>query len=232
MKIEDKVFKNKRFVFEKMKEFGFKETDESFVYVSDFFGGDFKAEITVSGNGAVSGKVTDNMSGEEYTPLRANGFDGAYVNSVRDAYEKLLISLSGKCCRNVLFEYDQANRVCDLILKAFGVNPDFPFGEKPYETYGVFRHGDSGKWFAIIMNVKWDCLLKNKNDNTVDIINLKINPEDGEKLRKTNGIYPAYHMNHKNWISVLLNDTLSDKDVLSLVGKSFILTEKKKKTKN
>ena len=94
MTIEDMVFKNKRFVFEKMKNAGFEKTDGGYKYVSDFSGGDFKAEIFVSDTGAVSGRVTDNMSGEEYAPLRSAVFDGAHVSSVRAAYEKLLKDLS------------------------------------------------------------------------------------------------------------------------------------------
>ncbi|MBO4897060.1 MAG: MmcQ/YjbR family DNA-binding protein [Clostridia bacterium] len=228
MTVEERVFKNKRFIFEKLKDCGFEKTDGVYKYKTCFLKGDFKAEISVSDAGEVSGRVIDNMSGEEYSQLRSSAFDGAYVNSVRDAYEKLLIDMSEKCCRNVLFASDQANRVTKRIFDIFGVKPDFPFNEKPHEKSGVFRHGDSGKWFALIMNIKWDRLLKNKNENTVDVINLKINPVEGDKLRDINGIYPAYHMNRKNWISVVLNDTLSDGEVSELIEKSFDLTKKQR----
>ncbi|WP_455089335.1 MmcQ/YjbR family DNA-binding protein [Peptoanaerobacter stomatis] len=38
------------------------------------------------------------------------------------------------------------------------------------------------------------------------------------------GIYPGYHMNHKHWISVVLNETLSDNEVMKLIENSFSLT--------
>ena len=74
------------------------------------------------------------------------------------------------------------------------------------------------------MNVKWNALLKDNNQNTVDVINLKINSKDSDALTAIKGIYPGYHMNHKNWISVVLNETLSDDEVSKLIANSFSLT--------
>ncbi|MGP1597592.1 MmcQ/YjbR family DNA-binding protein [Peptoanaerobacter stomatis] len=37
-------------------------------------------------------------------------------------------------------------------------------------------------------------------------------------------MYPGYHMNHKHWISVVLNETLSDNEVMKLIENSFSLT--------
>ena len=38
-----------------------------------------------------------------------------------------------------------------LVLDYYGIRADYPF-EEDFET-GVFRHSDSGKWFAIAMRV-------------------------------------------------------------------------------
>ena len=229
MTIEEKVFAGRRFEPRKMLDFGFIKTGGAYRYETDFMNGDFSATVIIFDNGAFDCTVVDKMNDEEYRPLRIDSFSGGYVNSVRLAYEALLESIAGGCCKDVLFASDQANRIAERISEAFGVAPDFPWKQSKYESCGVFRHADNLKWFALIMNVKWNCLLKNKNEETVDIINLKINTEEGEALRARDGIYPAYHMNHKNWISVLLNDTLSDAEVLKLAEKSFSLTAKKKR---
>ena len=43
----------------------------------------------------------------------------------------------------------------ERILKTFMVRPDFPWEKtEAYQSYGTFRHADSGKWFALVMNVK------------------------------------------------------------------------------
>lgn len=226
MNIEDKIFSRKRFIVEKMLESGFIKTEEGYEYKSDFMGGDFKAFLTVSENGKMRGMVVDKMNGEEYRQLKIDSFQGAYVNSVRFAYEKFLIGIAEKCCVGVLFSCDQANRIAEMIANRFNVDPDYPFEQSQYQSYGVFRHSDNSKWFALIMNVKRQVVLKNADNNTVDIINLKIEPRKIETLIKKEGIYPAYHMNHKNWISVMLDDSLSDDDIMILIEESFALTEK------
>lgn len=59
----------------------------------------------------------------------------------------------------------------------------------------------------------------------MNIINLKIDTSKRDELHKINGIYPAFHMNHKTWISVVLDDTIRDEKVMELVTCSFDLTK-------
>jgi predicted DNA-binding protein (MmcQ/YjbR family) len=204
--------------------FGFQKTADGYRYEADFFDGNFHAILWVDEQGKITGKVMDKMNEEEYAALRNESFTGGYVNAVRTAYEALLNTIAQACCEEVLFASDQATA---KIWQQFQVQPDFPWGETPYQRYGTFRHADNQKWFALIMNVKWNVLLKNQNTDTVDIVNLKINPDDGDRLRAKEGIFPAYHMNRKHWITVLLNDTLSDDEVMALIRTSFELTRKK-----
>ncbi|ERJ81389.1 hypothetical protein HMPREF1987_01702 [Peptostreptococcaceae bacterium oral taxon 113 str. W5053] len=224
MTLEEKVFERKRFIFEKLVKYGFQKKAEGYLYETDFMKGDFHVVITVSQKGMITGKVIDVMNEEEYNQLHMENLNGAYIGSVRKEYEKLLNEIADACCTTVLFAFDQANRITEMILEKYDVRPDFPWEQTQYQSYGTFRHVDSGKWFALIMNIKWDALLKDKNKNTVDVLNLKINSQESENLTAIKGIYLGYHMNHKNWISVVLNETLSDNEVLKLIDNSFSLT--------
>ena len=242
--IEDKVFQRKRPVTERLIRKGFRKTAEGYQFETEFMDGEFFAVLQFDKNGKFTGQVIDQMNGEEYAPLRMESYNGAYVNTVRNAYEELLKDIADSCCTETVFVSEQSNRIAGLILERYGVSPDFPFGESPDEAYGTFRHGDNRKWFALIMNIKLAALLRTKNkvaacsgnreenekpDSRIDIVNLKILPEKGKTLRSEKGIYPAYHMNHVHWISVVLNDTLSDDRVMELVDESFRLTKQRKK---
>ena len=66
--------------------------------------------------------------------------------------------------------------------------------------------------------------LDKKLNGEVEIINLKLEPSEIENLLKMDGFYPAYHMNKKSWISIILNDTISDEEILKLVEKSYSYT--------
>ena len=228
--LEEKAFRRKWFIRERMQKYGFAENADGFVIKRDIMDGDFTALILVDNTGRVASHVIDNMNDEEYLQMRSPTFMGSYVNTVRDAYGKLLEDIAEKCCVEVGFAYDQSNRIAERILDEFGVEPDCPWEQDendPYASYGVFRHKDSGKWFGLIMDVAKGKLDKNKDGTHVDVINLKADEEAVPELCKEDGIYPAWHMNHKKWISVLLDDTLSDERVMQLIRGSFILTAAK-----
>ena len=243
MLIEEKVFRRKRPVMERVLQYGFRKTLDGFCYETAFMEGEFRASVFLDRNGKITGKVIDVMNGEEYHPLRVETYNGAYVNTVRNAYEEVLRKIADACCTDVVFVSEQSNRIAVLILQRYGIGPDFPFGTSPNEAYGTFRHTDNGKWFALIMNIKCAALaetvkketgqepdvLLQKDNAHVDVINLKTVPEEREALYKETGIFPAYHMNHTHWISVTLDDSLTDNRVMQLVDTSFRLTEKKRR---
>ena len=85
----------------------------------------------------------------------------------------------------------------------------------PWEKYSgnaVFRHADNKKWFALIMNVSKDKLGLDYLDDSdeVDVMNVKLDdPVFMELLLHQKGYLPAYHMNKKSWVSLVLDGRLS-----------------------
>ena len=225
IEFENKIFLKKKFDFEKLKEFGFSFENNTYVYTEDFLNSNFKAVIEISD--VLKGKVIDNNSDEEYIPLRIESFDGDYVCKVREAYKSILKRIADICCTDVFFADDQANRITKFIDETYGVKPDFPWKD----DNGVFRHLDNNKWFSLIMYVSLDALLKNGDNRKLNIINLKIDEAKRDELHQVahfiqqKGIYPAFHMNHKTWISVVLDDTICDDKIMELIQSSFDLTK-------
>ena len=54
-------------------------------------------------------------------------------------------------------------------------------------------------------------------------MNVKVSKDEIGNLLKKDGIYPAYHMNKRNWISILLNDTLKDTEIMNRIEESYKL---------
>jgi len=120
--------------------------------------------------------------------------------------------------RKAFFEY---------CLNTYGTSPDYPF-EDDLET-AVLRHSDNRKWYAIVMRVsrrKFGI----ESDEIIDVVNLKLPTEMFGSFGKSDGVYPAYHMNKLHWISVLLADAPEDV-VAFLVNASFEATRSKRKIK-
>lgn len=217
--IEDEFFLKKKFNFEKLKEFGFSIENNTYVYTEYFLDSNFKAIIEISD--VLKGKVIDNNSDEEYIPLRIESFDGEYACKVREAYKSILKRIADTCCTNVFFAFEQANRITNQIYETYGIKPDFPWND----DNGVFRHLDTRKWFSLIMYVSIDALLKNGDGHMLNIINVKIDTSKRDELCEIKGIYPAFHMNHKMWVSIALDETISDDKIMKLIQCSFDLTK-------
>lgn len=116
-----------------------------------------------------------------------------------------------------------------LVLDTYGVRADYPFEEDL--VTGVFRHENSGKWFALAMQISEEKLGKCSKMQT-DVVNFKCSPEVIESIVGVErGIYPAYHMNKMHWLTVRLDEVCDDM-ISWLLGISYELTRGKGKRKS
>ena len=74
------------------------------------------------------------------------------------------------------------------------------------------------------MKISWDKLEKGR-EGLVEAVNTK--HDQVADFLSQKGIYPAFHMNKRYWLSLALDDTLSDEMVLELIERSWNLTVKK-----
>lgn len=109
------------------------------------------------------------------------------------------------------------------ILEHFGAESDHSFKEDV--SVKVFSRPDNKKWFAAAKNIGRRSVGAG-NDGRIDILNVKINPREVAKLRSREGFRPAWRMNQNNWVTVLLDGTVSDDEVYGLLEKAFVLAGK------
>ena len=235
--IEQDIFNRMKPDREALTGYGFIESGNALIYSEVFMNGDMRAEVAVSPDGRVSAKVIDCFSGEEYAPVRIEAHTGAYVGAVREEFSSLLQRIASSCFIKQPFAFGQSNRVARLIYEKYGESPDYPFGDDA--GAGVFRYPGTRKWYGLIMNVK-KCVLpgEDKTDREhspeVEIMNLKARTDRIEELHTIDGIYPAYHMNRRYWISLLLDGRIDDSFIMELVGESrgFALSGSARKREN
>jgi len=117
-------------------------------------------------------------------------------------------------------------QIFDYVKENYGTTPEYLWAR--YPSYAVLRHSDNEKWYGIVMDVP-----KNKlglqGNNVIDILDVKCDPVMIDMLRQSPGFLPGYHMNKTNWISILLDGTVSDDQILDLLDMSYQMTAKKKK---
>lgn len=217
--MEDTIFKKSIVKEDKLISYGFKKNKDVYKYKKLINNDEFEIIITYKDN-KISGKIIDKELSEEYLSYRIESNQGEFVNKIRNEYINLLNDIKSKCCINKYYIYDQANRISNYIKEKYNDIPEFLWDD---DNNSVFRNQINKKWYGIIMYIN-----KNKisnEDKMVEIINIKISPEKIEKLLQRKGYYKAYHMNKKYWISIVLDDTIDDKDIYKLLDESHSYTE-------
>lgn len=237
--LESDFFKRSRPDFEKLEAFGATNDDGVFRYEELLPDGQFLARLEVAGDGAVRGSVIDTDTGEEYLPIRIEHQIGSFVGGVREMYLDFLAKIEEACFLPVNFMSDQANAMETRINSAYGVAAEFPW--ERYAGNGTFKCRENDKWFAVVLTVQFGKLgpadakagggIAHDGEEIVEVINLKARPEDIDRLVARPGIYPAWHMNKRYWISVILDGTVSDEDVFELIRRSYALVARGKTTK-
>ena len=118
-------------------------------------------------------------------------------------------------------------RLFAYIKKKYKVTPEYPW--RKYDDNAVFRHVDNRKWFALVMEVSGEKLGLGTAE-PIPVINLKIDDlMFRDMLVQQKGIMPAWHMNKQHWITVLLDGTVPEDQVLDLIDASFMATASAKR---
>ncbi len=215
--IEDVIFSRSAVQEEKLLPYGFVKTENGWVYETDIMAGAFRVTVTVGRNGRLQAKVTDADTGDEYIHARTEAAAGSFASAVRQEYTAVLEQIRAACFKEQEFLFPQANRVAAAIRETYGDVPDHPFERFP--SYAAFRCPANRKWYALIMDITKD-RLTGSSAEACEIINIRTGPQKTEELLGLPGFYPAYHMNHAGWVSILLDETVADETILDLAGRS------------
>ena len=215
------IFKAYQFNSKKAKEYGFLEKQGVWTYSSTILQGDFLMKITVE-DSDLTFQVFDQETGELYPQVHMESMRGTFVGTVREACLEVLYSIRKACFEVQEFLCPQTKRIMALVQEKYGNQLEYLWEKSP--DTAVLRHEDNQKWYAILMRIPWDRLDKGR-EGLVEAVNLK--HDQVADLLSQMGIYPAFHMNKRYWISIPLDDTLTDEKVLELFERSWFLTSKK-----
>ena len=215
------IFKAYQFNSKKAKEYGFLEKQGVWTYSSTILQGDFLMKITVE-DSDLTFQVFDQETGELYPQFHMERMRGTFVGTVREACLEVLYDIRKSCFEVQEFLCPQTKRIMTLVQEKFENQLEYLWEKSP--DTAVLRHDDNQKWYAVLMKISWEKLDKSR-EGQVDVVNLK--HDQVADLLVEKGIYPAFHMNKRYWISLPLDDTLSDEQILELFERSWFLTSKK-----
>lgn len=222
MNIEDEIFKRNSIVYDKLISYGFQKNGDKYIISKYIVNDSFRIDIEISDNGIVKGKIIDLSFNEEYTNHRIASQKGEFVHMIREEFERFLIDIRDHCTTKNYFISNQANRISHFIIQTYGDTPEFVWDKFP--GYGIFRNPNNNKWYGLIMNI--DKSKIDTGNEEVEILNIKLDENEINTLLERKGFYKAYHMNKKNWITIILDDTIEDTEIISYIQKSHQFTER------
>ena len=215
MTIEEEIFNNYKIIKDNLIKYGFKKENNKLILKKNIL--DNKFMIVFEYDKTIKGKIIELDFNEEYTNFRRESV-GTFNSKVKDEFINCLIDIRNKCAIKDTFIFEQTKRINNYIVNKYNTNPEFLW--EKYPSYAIYRK--IKKWFALIGNVELNKVDNLSDDNkVVEIINLKINEEKLDDILKIKGCYKAYHMNKKKWITIILDDTLSDDKVKDMIDISF-----------
>ncbi|MCY7084897.1 MmcQ/YjbR family DNA-binding protein [Streptococcus oralis] len=215
------IFKSYQFNKEKANAYGFVENGEVWTYSCQILQGEFFVTVSITPDN-VSFQVFDKETGDLYPQVHMESMRGSFVGSVREACLEILYQIRNACFDVQDFICPQTKRIMAQVQKKYGNRLEYLWEKSP--DTAVLRHEDNQKWYAVLMRIPWDKLEKGREE-LVEAVNIK--HDQVADLLSQKGIYPAFHMNKRYWLSLALDDSLQDEEVLELIERSWNLTVKK-----
>ena len=202
-------------------EYGFSRTEAGLELKKELPGVGLYAVFVIAGK-SFEVNVFDADTDEEYLPFNVLDNITGFVTGIREQVEDLVQEIKEKC----LLNSNMKLRLMEYCERKFGTEPEAPWEDSP-DAY-TFKTAKRNKWYALFMTIPYKSLgLVAKG--ALDVVNIKLPPEKVLDLIDRVHFYPAYHMNKKHWITIVLNKEVDEPLVQQLLEESYGLVEKLKK---
>lgn len=221
MNEENKIFDRYTINYEELKRYGFVKRNDKYIFNTYIMNKEFRLEITIIETGEISSKVYETDTNEEFLPFRIYAPESTYVSAIKTEYYKILDDIKMNCIGSNYFTFNQSNRIASYVISTYQDKPEYLWINLP--DCAAFRNHNNKKWYGIIGKIDYSKLGKDNND-PVEVLNIKVERKKVKKLLKLEGFYPAWHMNKTNWVSITLDNTLPDDEIIKLLDESYSFT--------
>lgn len=209
----DSLFLRRKVNISRLRVFGFAEAVDGYVYATTLLGGQFAMTVMISSKGRVSAEVIETDSGESYVLHRVSGATGAFVGQVREEYERVMTRIADACFEPDVFKSEGARRVIQYVRDTYQNEPEYLWRRFPDNA--IVRRSDNAKWYLAILTVRKE-KLGLPGAGTIEVIDIRMKPEDVTTLVDGVRYFPGYHMNKKHWVTLCLDAPTSEPPSLFL----------------
>ena len=221
--IIDDLFKNKKFNPDKALEFGFKKDGNNYSYQTNIVDDQFQLLVKTNAKDTPTTKLTDISNGIEYRLHLDPKATGKFVSVVKNEFLTTITDISKSCYDSDVFKTKQSKLVSDYGKSNYGSKLEFLW--KKFPTNAIMRRTDNNKWYALLIGVNAQKVGLDL-DQDIEILDVRIDTDDIDKIVDSKNYFHAYHMNKQHWITIYLDGTVPDKEILERIDESYELATK------
>lgn len=201
---------------ELLLKYGFIFDNNQYVYEKRLEAQDFNLRVIITNN-SFDIKVFENNE-EEYLPFYIKKNSGSFVSKIKEEVELIIKDILLNCFESTNIR----NKILTYVKDKYQSDPEYPW--KKDRLSATLKNPTSNKWFGLIMTIPYK-YLKIEKEGKIDVLNIKNTPEKIMALIDHQHFFPAYHMNKKYWVTVLLDSQVDLEQVKALLDDSYQLVD-------
>lgn len=125
-----------------------------------------------------------------------------------------------------IFTSQQAKEIIIYVQNKYGDELEFLWQKFPKNA--IWRNQKNQKWYALLLSIPRNKLPGQTSDEEVEIIDIRFQKNEALDFAESNdNVFPGYHMNKNNWITIILDGSMDTKQILALLDHSYAISLKK-----
>lgn len=217
------IFSDRRADPEKLRAYGFRETDGAYLYEQPLLSGAFTLRVRVCADGA-DACLIDAATDEPYTLFLVEDAQGSFIGEVRAAYCDALSAVAEACFAKTVFQSGYSESVIEYARNTYGDELEFLWEKFPKNA--ILRRKDNRKWYAALLTIS-ESKLGAFPDEEIEVLDLRAAPEAIPDMVDGKRVFAGYHMNKKHWITLPLDGTLPAEEICAMLDTSYALAKGK-----
>ena len=216
----ENYFKDRKINYNRLIEYGFILKEDNYYYEKIINDGVFKIVIEINKQQKIA-KVIDLLNDQEYNLVDVKGATGNFVGKIKEIYEALINDIIDKCSDVDVFKSKQTIAIINYVKAKYDNDLEFLWKRSPKNA--IWRNQNNRKWYGAVLVISKD-KLKIESNEMVEILDLRYQKNDIKNIIDNYKIFPGYHMNKDNWITIILDGRVELEEIYQLIDNSYQLS--------
>ena len=216
----ENYFKDRKINYDRLVEYGFILKEDNYYYEKIINDGVFKIVIEINKQKKIA-KVIDLLNDQEYNLVDVKGATGNFVGKIKEIYEALINDIVDKCSDVDVFKSKQTIAIINYVKAKYDNDLEFLWQKSPKNA--IWRNQNNRKWYGAVLVISKD-KLKIESNEMVEILDLRYQKNDIKNIIDNYKIFPGYHMNKDNWITIILDGRVELEEIYQLIDNSYQLS--------